>query len=102
MDIEELARQGRAKGVCPYYAARAAAARARLVLLPYGALLSPARPTPARLQGVLPWARQECTLGCPANPVLSASSLLPRRAACLVTAPALHAQPCTAAPSHPP
>ena len=43
MDIEELARQGRAKGVCPYYASRAAAAQARFVLLPYSALLSEVR-----------------------------------------------------------
>ena len=40
MDVEDLARQGRAKGTCPYYAARAAAASADLVLMPYSTLLS--------------------------------------------------------------
>ena len=42
LDIEELARLGRAKGLCPYYAARAAQQHADLVLLPYSALLSQA------------------------------------------------------------
>ena len=40
MDVEDLAKQGRAKGTCPYYAARAAAASADLVLMPYSTLLS--------------------------------------------------------------
>ena len=40
MDVEDLAKQGRAKGTCPYYAARAAAASADLVLMPYTTLLS--------------------------------------------------------------
>ncbi|BDA42655.1 ATP-dependent DNA helicase DDX11 [Coccomyxa sp. Obi] len=39
MDVEDLARLGRRKEVCPYYAARAALAEADLVLLPYPALL---------------------------------------------------------------
>ncbi len=43
MDVEELGALGRRKGVCPYYAARAAAACADIVLLPYSALLSQAR-----------------------------------------------------------
>ena len=44
MDVEELARLGRRQGACPYYAARAAMPEADLVLLPYAALLSQARP----------------------------------------------------------
>ncbi|KAK9792715.1 hypothetical protein WJX73_001436 [Symbiochloris irregularis] len=40
LDVEELARLGKAKGLCPYYAARAAQQHADLVLLPYSALLS--------------------------------------------------------------
>ena len=43
MDVEELGALGRRKGVCPYYAARGAAAAADIVLLPYSALLSQAR-----------------------------------------------------------
>lgn len=39
MDVEDLARLGRRKEVCPYYAARAALPEADLVLLPYPALL---------------------------------------------------------------
>lgn len=48
MDVEELARLGRRRGACPYYAARAALPEADLVLLPYAALLSQARPTQAQ------------------------------------------------------
>ncbi|KAK9843489.1 hypothetical protein WJX81_005623 [Elliptochloris bilobata] len=40
MDVEELARLGRRRGACPYYAARAAMPEADLVLLPYATLLS--------------------------------------------------------------
>jgi hypothetical protein len=43
MDVEELARLGRRRGACPYYAARAALPEADLVLLPYAALLAQAR-----------------------------------------------------------
>ena len=39
LDVEELARLGQSKGLCPYYAARAAQQHADLVLLPYSALL---------------------------------------------------------------
>lgn len=39
LDVEELARLGRRKAICPYYAARAALPQADLLLLPYGALL---------------------------------------------------------------
>lgn len=39
MDVEDLARLGRRKEVCPYYAARDALQEADLVLLPYPALL---------------------------------------------------------------
>ena len=39
MDVEDLGRAGRQHDVCPYYAARCAAAVADLVLLPYSALL---------------------------------------------------------------
>lgn len=45
MDVEELARLGRRRGACPYYGARAALPEADLVLLPYAALLSQARPS---------------------------------------------------------
>ena len=48
MDVEELARLGRRRGACPYYAARAAMPEADLVLLPYAALLSQARFTYAQ------------------------------------------------------
>ena len=48
MDVEELARLGRRRGACPYYAARAALPEADLVLLPYAALLSQARPLQAQ------------------------------------------------------
>ena len=44
MDVEDLARLGRRKGACPYYAARAALPEADLVLLPYSALLAQVRP----------------------------------------------------------
>ena len=40
LDVEELARLGQRRGLCPYYAARAAQQHADLVLLPYSALLS--------------------------------------------------------------
>lgn len=43
MDVEDLGKLGRRKGVCPYYAARAAVPEADLVLLPYAALLLQAR-----------------------------------------------------------
>ena len=43
MDVEDLARLGRRKAACPYYAARAALLEADLVLLPYSALLAQAR-----------------------------------------------------------
>lgn len=39
-DVEELAASGRRKAVCPYYAARRAAAEADLLLVPYGSLLT--------------------------------------------------------------
>lgn len=39
MDIEDLVREGEARGACPYYAARAAAERAEIVALPYPLLL---------------------------------------------------------------
>ena len=40
VDVEELGKQGRRKGVCPYYTARSAVPEAQLVLLPYSALLA--------------------------------------------------------------
>lgn len=40
VDVEELGKQGRRKGVCPYYIARSAVPEAQLVLLPYSALLA--------------------------------------------------------------
>lgn len=40
VDVEELGKQGRRKGVCPYYTARSAVPDAQLVLLPYSALLA--------------------------------------------------------------
>ena len=40
MDVEDLGKLGAAKGVCPYYAARAALPTSDLVLLPYTGLLS--------------------------------------------------------------
>lgn len=39
-DVEELAASGRRRAVCPYYAARRAAAEADLLLVPYGSLLT--------------------------------------------------------------
>lgn len=44
MDVEDLARLGRRKEVCSYYAARDALQEADLVLLPYPALLLQACP----------------------------------------------------------
>jgi chromosome transmission fidelity protein 1 len=43
MDVEDMARLGRRKEVCPYYAAREALQEAELVLLPYPALLLQAK-----------------------------------------------------------
>lgn len=40
VDVEEVGKQGRRKGVCPYYTARSAVPEAQLVLLPYSALLA--------------------------------------------------------------
>lgn len=40
MDVEDLAKLGRSKLVCPYYTARSAVPDAQLVLLPYSALLA--------------------------------------------------------------
>ena len=39
LDVEELARLGARKGLCPYYAARALQPQADLILLPYSAVL---------------------------------------------------------------
>ena len=47
MDVEDLARLGRRKEACPYYAARAALPEADLVLLPYSALLAQVPPLQA-------------------------------------------------------
>ena len=44
VDVEELGKQGRRKGVCPYYTARSAVPDAQLVLLPYSALLAEVSP----------------------------------------------------------
>lgn len=41
MDVENLADLGRKRETCPYYASRAAAPEADLILLPYSSLLSP-------------------------------------------------------------
>ena len=41
LEVEELAREGRAQGACAYYAARSALPAAHLVLLPYASLLQP-------------------------------------------------------------
>jgi chromosome transmission fidelity protein 1 len=41
LEVEELAREGRAQSACPYYAARAAVPAAHLILLPYASLLQP-------------------------------------------------------------
>ncbi len=41
LEVEELAREGRAQAACPYYAARAAVPAAHLILLPYASLLQP-------------------------------------------------------------
>jgi chromosome transmission fidelity protein 1 len=41
LEVEELAREGRAQGACSYYAARSALPAAHLVLLPYASLLQP-------------------------------------------------------------
>lgn len=46
VDVEELGKQGRRKGVCPYYTARSAVPDAQLVLLPYSALLAQVSHTP--------------------------------------------------------
>jgi DEAD_2 len=43
MDVEELGRLGRRRGVCPYYAARRALPEADLILVPYGSLLTEVR-----------------------------------------------------------
>lgn len=40
MDVEDLAKLGRRKLVCPYYTARSAVPDAQLVLLPYSTLLA--------------------------------------------------------------
>ena len=40
-DVEDAAAAGRTAGACPYYAARAAAADADLIFMPYSSLLSP-------------------------------------------------------------
>ena len=40
IDVEELSRLGGRRGVCPYYASRAAVPAADFILLPYSALLS--------------------------------------------------------------
>ena len=53
MDVEELGALGRRKGVCPYYAARGAATAADIVLLPYSALLSPARTSLVLVKSVI-------------------------------------------------
>ncbi len=45
MDVEDMARLGRRKELCPYYAARAALPEADLVLLPYPALLLKVTPS---------------------------------------------------------
>jgi hypothetical protein len=63
MDVEELARLGRRRGACPYYAARAALPEADLVLLPYAALLAQARaPRRARPLGGprQVWVQEAC------------------------------------------
>jgi chromosome transmission fidelity protein 1 len=39
MDIEELAKQGTRRAVCPYYAARLAVAEADIILVPYSCLV---------------------------------------------------------------
>lgn len=41
LDVEELAAAGREAGCCPYYAARAAAPHADVVMAPYSAVLVP-------------------------------------------------------------
>jgi chromosome transmission fidelity protein 1 len=39
MDIEDLAKQGQRRAVCPYYAAREAVLKADFVLVPYSCLI---------------------------------------------------------------
>ncbi|GFH20692.1 uncharacterized protein HaLaN_17856, partial [Haematococcus lacustris] len=39
MDVEELVRQGRSAGLCPYYGSRALLGEADVVLAPYSVVL---------------------------------------------------------------
>jgi regulator of telomere elongation helicase 1 len=41
LDVEDLAKLGEARGVCPYYVSRALAATAELVFMPYQYLVDP-------------------------------------------------------------
>lgn len=53
VDVEELGKQGRRKGLCPYYTARSAVPDAQLVLLPYSALLAQVSQAPSPPQSML-------------------------------------------------
>ena len=85
MDIEDLATQGRRRAVCPYYAARDAAASADVILVPYSCLVhryvsflhltrsirAPSVPPSKASPGKMPVVQQAYRHVCAAKPLLT-------------------------------